>query len=203
MEHAFQHIGQISFGAHCLPVPGVTAASLYPADPRAEQDSGGLGTHGACQPELWVLLGSGTSVASPYLHGPGVHVGEHFFPGQRVLVISKCFSQAFLEVNPRNLYEIWSGLGTGLEIITANHLIQNLGKVERGPQAVGSVDYLQDTRAVIHSLCHTMSLRSSMLALLIRGICCPLHIHLHLGTCVGDVLFVGRARTLVLQPHKA
>lgn len=104
-------------------------------------------------------------MAPPYLHGPGVHVGEHLFPGQRVLVISKCFSQAFLEVNPRNLYEIWLGLG----IITANHLIPNLGKVERGSQAVVRVDYLQGTRAVIHSLCHTMGLRSSMPALLVRG----------------------------------
>lgn len=64
----------------------------------------------------------------PYLHGPGVHVGEHLFPGQRVLVISKCVGQAFLEVNPRNLYEIWSGLGTGLRLITAKYLIPNLGR---------------------------------------------------------------------------
>lgn len=102
-------------------------------------------------------------MAPPYLHGPGVHVGEHLLPGQRVLVISKCFSQAFLEVNPRNLYEIWLGLGTGLGIITANHLIPNLGKVERGSQTMGHGDCLQDTGAVIHNLCHTVDLRSSML----------------------------------------
>lgn len=75
-------------------------------------------------------------MAFPYLHGPGVHVGEHLLPGQRVLVISKCFGQAFLEANPRNLFKIWSGLGRGLRLagsLPANHL-----RVEKGSQAMGS-----------------------------------------------------------------
>lgn len=46
-------------------------------------------------------------LALPYLHGPGAHVGEHFLPGQGVLVISKHFGQTFLE-EPR---EMQSGLG--------------------------------------------------------------------------------------------
>jgi hypothetical protein len=46
-----------------------------------------------------------------------------------------------------------------------NRLDPILGKVERGSQAMGHVDYLQGVRAVIHSLCHTMGLRSSMLTI--------------------------------------
>ena len=56
-------------------------------------------------------------VWAPYLHVQRVQVGENLHPGQRVRVISNCFSKAFLEVNPRDLDEIWSGLGTGLEAL--------------------------------------------------------------------------------------
>ena len=65
-------------------------------------------------PELLLVLQHPRAEVQCHLHGPGVHVGEHLLPGQRVLVISKCLSQAFLEVNPRNLYEIWLALETGL-----------------------------------------------------------------------------------------
>lgn len=138
---------------------------LYPAGSRAEQDSSGLYL-GCSLAGVMGPTGIRDRRGPPYLHGAGVHVGEHLFPGQRILVISKCFGQAFLQIKPRKLYEngqAWEEAWGSL-LLTIWSLVWGgwRGVLRLWAQPLVD-DYLHGASAVVHSLCHVMGLRSSML----------------------------------------